>query len=408
MPSSSRPVAYMTATEKPAKVKTNGKPMKKKERDSLFKPKIDSQENWRMSMTGILFGGPRVVPKNEDWNKMWNDRRKAAKTGQSKPKREPKPDHEVYIVYEEDDEICESDISVESDMVVLTSGSEADSEPESESEPLPPKEKKKQYHKPAAPAIECLKKKAAKGPGNKSEVVCVKKHAKQEKANHVGNGKQVIHPKNPATTKHQRKKVEKTDTESKTEGTETESLVEMNSLESDSESDEERGKKVVKKAAPKPVVKKVGFAESSPDNSSDSPEPESSYTEGEASSGSSKSTAVEISGEETSEVESSEAAHDTKIVKSGKNDKNGKDGKNSKGEETIESNGQSNSTQPSKNWTSGEDAQILSMKAGGETWANISKKISRGKKEVQKRWKELNTMQGTTAIEGTTCRHRLH
>ncbi|KAK3378401.1 hypothetical protein B0H63DRAFT_246569 [Podospora didyma] len=43
------------------------------------------------------------------------------------------------------------------------------------------------------------------------------------------------------------------------------------------------------------------------------------------------------------------------------------------------------------NWTPSEDARILSMKKGGESWANIGNAISRGKKEVQKRHKELNS-----------------
>ncbi|KAK2028523.1 hypothetical protein LX32DRAFT_694014 [Colletotrichum zoysiae] len=37
-------------------------------------------------------------------------------------------------------------------------------------------------------------------------------------------------------------------------------------------------------------------------------------------------------------------------------------------------------------WTPSEDALIISMKEGGESWASIGKAINRGKSEVKKRW----------------------
>ncbi|EOO02975.1 hypothetical protein UCRPA7_1525 [Phaeoacremonium minimum UCRPA7] len=50
-------------------------------------------------------------------------------------------------------------------------------------------------------------------------------------------------------------------------------------------------------------------------------------------------------------------------------------------------------TSASGNWSASEDAAIVSMKEGGEIWASIGQAIGRGKKEVQKRWKELSTQQ---------------
>ena len=45
-------------------------------------------------------------------------------------------------------------------------------------------------------------------------------------------------------------------------------------------------------------------------------------------------------------------------------------------------------------WTDSQDAIILSMKDGNETWAVIGRAIGRGKKEVQKRHKELLAKRG--------------
>ncbi|KAH0432857.1 hypothetical protein CcaCcLH18_06141 [Colletotrichum camelliae] len=48
----------------------------------------------------------------------------------------------------------------------------------------------------------------------------------------------------------------------------------------------------------------------------------------------------------------------------------------------------STSAKPSTsgNWTDSEDALIISMKEGGETWAAIGNAMNRGKNEVKKRW----------------------
>ncbi|WYZ38920.1 hypothetical protein EsH8_III_000834 [Colletotrichum jinshuiense] len=55
---------------------------------------------------------------------------------------------------------------------------------------------------------------------------------------------------------------------------------------------------------------------------------------------------------------------------------------------SSEGGGASSSAQSSDpgNWTPSEDALIISMKEGGETWASIGNAINRGKNEVKKRW----------------------
>jgi hypothetical protein len=51
-------------------------------------------------------------------------------------------------------------------------------------------------------------------------------------------------------------------------------------------------------------------------------------------------------------------------------------------------------------WTISEDALLQSMKEGGETWANIAKVLSRGKKDCTNRWKNLQLVdEGVTEME---------
>ncbi|CCF38261.1 hypothetical protein CH063_09399 [Colletotrichum higginsianum] len=58
------------------------------------------------------------------------------------------------------------------------------------------------------------------------------------------------------------------------------------------------------------------------------------------------------------------------------------------GDKSTKSGGASSSAQSSNagNWTPSEDALIISMKNGGESWASIGNAINRGKNEVKKRW----------------------
>ncbi|KAL0944026.1 uncharacterized protein CTRU02_201913 [Colletotrichum truncatum] len=85
-----------------------------------------------------------------------------------------------------------------------------------------------------------------------------------------------------------------------------------------------------------------------------------------------------------SEVDSSEAAV-TESEMSGDASSN-EDGTSS--DASLENEDASSSAQSSNTgtWTPSEDALILSMKAGGETWTEIGKAINRGKNEVKKRW----------------------
>ncbi|KAF6812912.1 hypothetical protein CSOJ01_04912 [Colletotrichum sojae] len=54
--------------------------------------------------------------------------------------------------------------------------------------------------------------------------------------------------------------------------------------------------------------------------------------------------------------------------------------------ETLSNEASSAASSNPGSWTDSEDALILSMKEGGETWAEIGKAINRGKNEVKKRW----------------------
>ena len=54
-------------------------------------------------------------------------------------------------------------------------------------------------------------------------------------------------------------------------------------------------------------------------------------------------------------------------------------------------------------WTDSQDAIILSMKDGNETWAIIGRAVGRGKKEVQKRHKELLATRGAGAGTSTAA-----
>ncbi|KAJ0168687.1 hypothetical protein CTA2_1589 [Colletotrichum tanaceti] len=58
------------------------------------------------------------------------------------------------------------------------------------------------------------------------------------------------------------------------------------------------------------------------------------------------------------------------------------------GESSKSGGGASSSAQSSNagNWTPSEDALIISMKNGGESWASIGNAINRGRNEVRKRW----------------------
>ncbi|KAJ0388087.1 hypothetical protein COL922a_001070 [Colletotrichum nupharicola] len=62
----------------------------------------------------------------------------------------------------------------------------------------------------------------------------------------------------------------------------------------------------------------------------------------------------------------------------------------------------STSVKPSTpgNWTDSEDALIISMKEGGETWAAIGNAMNRGKNEVKKRWHVVKANQANSTESG--------
>lgn len=101
--------------------------------------------------------------------------------------------------------------------------------------------------------------------------------------------------------------------------------------------------------------------------------------------------AAETSGAETTDAESTEA----------EKEKSGTETKDA-GQETIKDSKDKGQAKNSggNDWTASQDAIILAMKQGGETWAAISGALGRGKNEVRQRWKEL-AKNGTTATQTT-------
>jgi hypothetical protein len=74
------------------------------------------------------------------------------------------------------------------------------------------------------------------------------------------------------------------------------------------------------------------------------------------------------------------------------------------GEEFQEAKNTDRSSRPAGgDWTASEDAIVMSMKDGGETWASIGSAIGRGKWEVQRRWKELQAASSAEDVGSTTA-----
>lgn len=55
------------------------------------------------------------------------------------------------------------------------------------------------------------------------------------------------------------------------------------------------------------------------------------------------------------------------------------------------------------NWTPSQDALILSMREGGESWIDISRAISCGEREVERRWEELLDYGSTASLTTATA-----
>ncbi|KAI3533562.1 hypothetical protein CSPX01_12635 [Colletotrichum filicis] len=96
-------------------------------------------------------------------------------------------------------------------------------------------------------------------------------------------------------------------------------------------------------------------------------------------------TEAETSSVVTSDAANSEVAESSASGETASEDKSTTDNASSKSEDA--STGAQSST--TGEWTASEDALIIGMKEGGETWASIGNAINRGKNEVKKRWHVL-------------------
>ncbi|KAK1657193.1 hypothetical protein BDP55DRAFT_35830 [Colletotrichum godetiae] len=96
-------------------------------------------------------------------------------------------------------------------------------------------------------------------------------------------------------------------------------------------------------------------------------------------------TEAETSSGVTSEAASSEVAETLASGETASEDKTTTDDTSSKSGDAS-AGAQSSSA---GEWTDSEDALIISMKEGGESWASIGNAINRGKNEVKKRWHVL-------------------
>ncbi|KXH38246.1 hypothetical protein CSAL01_00122 [Colletotrichum salicis] len=93
---------------------------------------------------------------------------------------------------------------------------------------------------------------------------------------------------------------------------------------------------------------------------------------------------------ETSSVATSEAAS-SEVGESPASGETASEDKSTTGDASSNSGDASTGAQSSSagEWTDSEDALIISMKEGGESWASIGNAINRGKNEVKKRWHVL-------------------
>ncbi|TDZ74213.1 hypothetical protein CTRI78_v001059 [Colletotrichum trifolii] len=152
------------------------------------------------------------------------------------------------------------------------------------------------------------------------------------------------------------------------------------------------------------------------------PDPEALSDEGPGDT-SASSTEVTSSGADSSDVESSDAKGKTNAERKGMSSESesgsaesnisneassdeavasttsGEASSNETDEASSKSAKASSSSQGSNhgNFTASEDALILSMKGGGESWAGIASVLHRGKNEIKKRWHVLKADQANSA-----------
>ncbi|KAK1729923.1 uncharacterized protein BDZ83DRAFT_449025 [Colletotrichum acutatum] len=111
-------------------------------------------------------------------------------------------------------------------------------------------------------------------------------------------------------------------------------------------------------------------------------------------------TEAETSSVVTSEAASSEGPESSASGETASEDKSTTDDASSKSADA--STGAQSST--TGEWTASEDALIISMKEGGETWASIGNAINRGKNEVKKRWHVMK-INVANSVESTCEAH---
>ncbi len=157
---------------------------------------------------------------------------------------------------------------------------------------------------------------------------------------------------------------------------------------SDEESEEVSGPATSSGAAESSsAAESSNVAESS--NAAESSEAKSSSVETSgAESSAAKSSSVETSGAESSGAKSSSVETSSAETSSAAEST---DAKSTDVEESAGANTKGHI------WTMSQDAMIRAMKAGGEPWAQIGQMLGFSKTEVQKRWKELEEMDGTLA-----------
>ncbi|KAK1989404.1 hypothetical protein LZ30DRAFT_776136 [Colletotrichum cereale] len=108
----------------------------------------------------------------------------------------------------------------------------------------------------------------------------------------------------------------------------------------------------------------------------------------ESDSGISADTSAEASTSAEESVSSQARSADAVMAQSTTSGETTSDESSTSGDASPESGGASSSAQSSNagHWTPSEDALIISMKKGGESWASIGNAVNRGKNEVKKRW----------------------
>jgi hypothetical protein len=299
-------------------------------------------------LTGL---GPALVPVNEDWNGSVKVQHRAGGRFAKSSRSLTSSRRSVELYIGSEDELDEDDNArtSEGSVQVLTSGSDADVSSEqsdgadqgSESEPEGKKQKGDEAGKTNSEKLD-------------KEVVCLKR-LKQSRT--ASNGPVCI-KKQPA------------------EGQDTRA--------GDSDNDEAKGGKKQSKLKEKKKAKPV---ENSADESDADGEGESD-TPAEVPDVSPQHEKQKDKNESKQKEANPDKSDQEKDPKGG-NEKNKEDKKIATADDQPAGKSTEGDKVDTDGWTLSEDANIQAMKAGGESWAVIGQKVGRSKKDVQRRWKEL-------------------